>query len=272
MEQSARLNYSEAGTEAGRKKFRESPVRSFTLIELLVVIAIIAILAAILLPALNKARERGYQARCLGNLKTINQAHLMYSDDNDGMTIFSKMTTEANNAKPSQLIWHGMLYLNYAHSVEAFHCPPDKRTKEVWAVGHLSYGINFNGAATADDPWKAATGCASGKKLGKVRNSSNRFMFPCANVALNSPSDNRGWIGWLNIPCKISYSETHVTPWGNGTTTSPIYWNGHSNGSNVGMLDGSVRHFQERELAGYNNNIYSSARSLENQRRWFWID
>ena len=66
---------------------RKMKPMSFTLIELLVVIAMMAILAAILLPALNSARERGKSASCINNLKQSSMAAEFYSSDYDGYVV-----------------------------------------------------------------------------------------------------------------------------------------------------------------------------------------
>jgi prepilin-type N-terminal cleavage/methylation domain-containing protein/prepilin-type processing-associated H-X9-DG protein len=71
-------------TRLPTRQARAPSQHSFTLIELLVVVAIIAILAAMLLPALQQAREKAKQAVCMSHEKQLYLAMMMYVDDNDG--------------------------------------------------------------------------------------------------------------------------------------------------------------------------------------------
>lgn len=125
---------------------------SFTLIELLVTIAVIAILAAMLLPALQNARERARSITCTNNLKQIMMTMAMYVDDNGG-----RIPSWGGNITTSMGKWQSMLYAymtrttptdwGYVDGTQVrapFACPSSNYTglRNSTGIGGVHYGAN----------------------------------------------------------------------------------------------------------------------------------
>ena len=127
-----------------KKWYRHDGVKQdcFTLIELLVVIAIIAILAAILLPALNRARERGRSASCLSNLKQMGTSWKMYQDNNDEWCPGGFYNSFYSPADISSNRWHLRFEKDGYLTKEITRCASSANWE--FTTNDLNYGIVVN--------------------------------------------------------------------------------------------------------------------------------
>ena len=217
---------------------RKGRPRAFTLIELLVVIAIIAILAALLLPTLAKAKEKAKVIKCVSNEKQIGLGYLLYADDNQS---WLPVASDANGSPCQWFLEIAPYIFKQATDVNTLvakdkvvACPSAMlkntipNTVSTWqAYGGYGHNYYYLGGYSS---W-------SGPPWGRVKITKNdKPTETCMNGdALDPQGGALGVLNWWNLG--YLYPPPHV-PDGSGGGVQPFIR--HGKGGNYAWVDGHV--------------------------------
>ena len=204
---------------------------AFTLVELLVVIGIIATLIAILMPALNRAREQSRRVRCLNNMKQLTIAWMMYANDAKGRICGAdtppmgnpkewRWVTQQNGMDTQESIKAGVLY-RYLNSFDVYNCPNTSyiRTFSMnsWLNGEGPPGPNGKLALHMSDIKRPVATFVFIEEWDPRGYMINSFMVPPypAQNWVDIPAPNHGRVGLL------SFADGHAQMW---SWTDPRTW------------------------------------------------
>jgi len=214
----------------GRQVRRNDRSRAFTLIELLVVIAIIAILAAMLLPALASAKQRAWTIACNSNLHQIGLGMALYADDSRGFYPQSGGDIPWDQTNP--VSWTHQI-VSYVQNTNVYHCPANKlapQDKQSW----FNYFNGVRAAFVANNDAEAAV-------------DTKRILYPAAFVAGGDTMDFT-----TDDSDKDDYTQNCVGGPDNGfdyenSQGKPYQWElwqAHSLGQNILFAEGHSKWFK----------------------------
>ncbi len=232
----------------------KSALHYFTLIELLCVIAIIAILTAMLLPALNRAKETGRSIKCISNLKQIGLGAFMYGDDYK-YYLCGIYAVDATYARQTWLYMISKRGLGYVND-ESLYCPSEPTSiKNLKSTGWKSFYVNSASYALRYKCFGAEINFAAGK-FRPIALTEFRGLNPSSSIYIGDSKDTTGSVTSF-------YSDNRVWPQASET----FFYPNHPLSINFLYADGHVasrRQSEARTLAEMRPSMNVTTNQLEN--------